>query len=204
VDVPLTRFAWSGETAVGYQVFGEGAVDLLSLQHWPVSRDLAWEHPGHLRYHRLLGSLARVIEFDPPGLGVSDPVPLDQLGDLDRWLEAALTVLDAVGVERVVIVADGFGGHLAVLMASRVPERVLRVVLSNVVRCGHRSAEPPWGPTPEQIEAGVAKIRQDWGTGRVAQSGAPHLAGDITFLARFERAAASPSRAARMARVSSA
>lgn len=34
MDVPETRFAWNGDTAIAYQVLGTGAPDLLYAARW--------------------------------------------------------------------------------------------------------------------------------------------------------------------------
>ena len=69
---PTIRYAKSGDIHVAYQVFGDGAVDLVfvpgfisDLEHW-------WIEPHHARWLRRLGETARVILFDKRGTGLSD------------------------------------------------------------------------------------------------------------------------------------
>ena len=68
------RYAKSGPVHVAYQVFGDGAVDLVfvpgfisHLEHW-------WSEPAHARWLHRLGESARVILFDKRGTGLSDRV----------------------------------------------------------------------------------------------------------------------------------
>jgi hypothetical protein len=50
VDRPETRFVWNGESALAYQVLGEGNPELVYLPG-PVSNvEMNWEHPTMSRY----------------------------------------------------------------------------------------------------------------------------------------------------------
>ena len=61
---------------------------------WPL--DLLGEEPMYDRFLRTLGRYGRLVVYDRPGLGSSDP--LDPERDwLDQMCEASVAVLDAVG-----------------------------------------------------------------------------------------------------------
>lgn len=66
---PKTRFVRNDGIKIGYQVFGDGPVDLLFV-HGVVSHiDLMWGDPAYAPFMNRLGSFARVITFDRRGVG---------------------------------------------------------------------------------------------------------------------------------------
>ena len=76
----------------------------------------------------LLGTRRRAIAIDTAGFGESDPVASP---GIEAWAEAALQLLDAIGVARAHVVGHHTGGVIAVEMAARAPERVASLVLSS-------------------------------------------------------------------------
>lgn len=70
----------------------------------------------------------RVIAIDLPGFGNSDK-PLGGRYDASFFADAATAVLDALGIERAVIVGNSMGGRAAIEVGLRAPERVDRLVL---------------------------------------------------------------------------
>ena len=81
---------------------------------------------------RRLSPLGRVLAFDVPGFGGSQPAatPFDLLSAGERLLAAC----EAVGAPRPVLVGHSLGGPIAVLVAERHPERVAGVVLGRLDR----------------------------------------------------------------------
>jgi class 3 adenylate cyclase/pimeloyl-ACP methyl ester carboxylesterase len=202
--VPPVRFARGLDGAVAYQVWGEGPIDLLVLTEYTTSVDSLWEHPGRTRFLMFKGSLGRVICFDPRGQGASDPLPLDQLGSTDAWVEDALHVLDDLEVETVVVSAESFSSHAAITLALRHPERVSRLALLNPFARLTRDGDHPFGRPPEDVPVIVSTVRDRWGLGELVASVSPSLregAPDSGFLARAERLGASPSVAAALTEV---
>lgn len=124
---PTIRYAKSGDIHVAYQVFGDGAVDLVfvpgfisHLEHW-------WIEPHHARWLRRLGESARVILFDKRGTGLSDRV--DHQPSMDARMDDVRAVMDAVGVERAAIMGVSEAGSLASLFAAIHPERCQALIL---------------------------------------------------------------------------
>lgn len=70
----------------------------------------------------------RVIAPDMVGFGYTAR-PADAVYDLYYWVKHALDLLDALGIDRVHIVGNSFGGALSLALAIRAPERVERLVL---------------------------------------------------------------------------
>src|SRR6516225_5990772 len=99
-DVPETQFASLGEDRIAYQVFGEGDIDVVQVSATGDPIDLRWDWPPYASFLRRLGSHARVVMFDPRGVGASDTPFGEQLPNWERWADDARAVLDAVGSER--------------------------------------------------------------------------------------------------------
>ncbi len=79
-----------------------------------------------------LARRARVIAPDMVGFGFTDR-PAGQQYDMDVWVEQAVGLLDALGMEQADLVGNSFGGALAIAMAIRHPRRVRRLVLMGSV-----------------------------------------------------------------------
>ena len=81
--MPETHYAKSGDVNIAYQVVGEGPVDLLYAAGWVTNLEVMWEDPGFARFLNRLASFTRLICFDKRGIGLSDPVPAEDLTNLD-------------------------------------------------------------------------------------------------------------------------
>jgi pimeloyl-ACP methyl ester carboxylesterase len=100
----------------------DGAAPIVLLHQTPRSwREYAEVLP-------LLGAHRRTIAIDTAGFGESDPVAAP---GIEAWAEAALQMLDAIGVGRAHVVGHHTGGVVAVEMAARAPDRVASLVLSS-------------------------------------------------------------------------
>lgn len=103
---------------------GEGAPVVLVHGSGPgVSAYANWR----LTIPRLASSF-RVLAPDMVGFGFTErPEPITY--HLDTWVGQLIGFLDALGLDRVSIVGNSFGGGLALRVAARHPERVDRLVL---------------------------------------------------------------------------
>jgi len=80
----------------------------------------------------VLAKERRVIAPDMVGFGYSDrPVGIPY--NMDTWVQQALDLLDALGLEQVDLVGNSFGGALSLALAIRAPQRVRRLVLMGSV-----------------------------------------------------------------------
>ncbi len=70
-----------------------------------------------------------VIAVDPPGYGLSDPLPQDDRG-LAPFIEPLEQLLDAFGLPRVAVVGEGAGAQLALAFAAARPGRAGVCVIS--------------------------------------------------------------------------
>src|SRR6476619_2218171 len=98
---PTIHYTKSGPVHVAYQVFGDGAIDLVLVPGFISHLEVWWSEPAHVRWLNRLGQSARVILFDKRGTGLSDRV--DQPPDMDARMDDVRAVMDAVGVERAAI-----------------------------------------------------------------------------------------------------
>ena len=97
-----------------------------------------------------LARRARVIAPDMVGFGFTDR-PEGQRYDMDVWVEQAVGLLDALGLEQADLVGNSFGGALAIAMAVRHPQRVRRLVLMGSVGVPFKITEgldKVWGYQP--------------------------------------------------------
>lgn len=92
----------------------------------------------------------RVVAPDMLGFGYSER-PEDGQYNLDRWVEHAVGVMDALDLEQVNLVGNSFGGAVALALAIRHPERVRRLALMGSVGVPFPITEgldAVWGYTP--------------------------------------------------------
>ena len=100
--------------------------------------------PDHSLYKEHIGpflaQFAQVVYVDPRGTGRSDwSVP--GLWTLDTWVEDVRAFLELVEIDRPVVLGTGNGGSVGLLVASRYPDLVGRLVLvSSVARYVHTRA----------------------------------------------------------------
>ena len=73
-----------------------------------------------------LARRSRVIAPDIVGFGFTER-PAGQQYNMDVWLEQAVGLLDALGLEQTDLVGNSFGGALAMAIAIRHPRRVRRL-----------------------------------------------------------------------------
>ena len=131
VEGAQTQYAKSGDRYIGYQVLGDGPIDLLALNNgsniW-IDRD---EEPHWARFDRRLASFTRLIRFDPSGVGLSDPLAGGELPTVELWTHDAVAVLDAVESEHAALLGVSTGGAVAMLLSAMYPERISALVLMN-------------------------------------------------------------------------
>ena len=196
---PETRYARSGDVSIAFQVFGEGPADLVYVPGWVSNVELIWDDPYLSRFFRRLSSFARVITFDKRGTGLSDPVSLDNLPDLETRMDDVRAVMDEIGSAKATIFGHSEGGAMSMFFAAAYPERTERLILMGTKAKGTRGDDYPWGLTPEERDARAREVEQKWGGIEDLPSIAPSRADDPVFQrwwGRFKRLSASPKAAA--------
>ena len=173
---------------------------MVFLPWWWNNLDGQWDDPLISHCLERLASFSRVIVFDMRGVGLSDPASLQDLPTLERWMNDAKAVLDAVGSSEAMVIGHGDGGLVAMLLAATYPARTSGLVL--VDSYAPFAAEDGYeGWDPEGLDRVLAGFEDFWGTGNPGWVGmvAPSQAHSEEFrdqLARLERQSVSPGAAA--------
>ncbi|HEY6689328.1 MAG TPA: adenylate/guanylate cyclase domain-containing protein [Propionibacteriaceae bacterium] len=203
VGAPEIHYAKTEDGYVAYQIFGEGAYDVLFIGNWASNIEVMWEHPSMARYLERLGRFARVICFDKRGAGLSDPVPLGALPTLEHWMDDARIVLDAAGSEHAALIGDAEGGLMAMVFAATYPQRTRALVLVNAFAKMLRAGDYSIGMPEEAAERFLEIWERAWGTGIVLELSAPSVATDPQmqyWVGRYMRLSAPPAACTRMYR----
>jgi class 3 adenylate cyclase len=201
MDIPVTKFARSGDVHIAYQVFGDGPMDLLVCGSWQSNVEGRWDVPLMAKFLRRLGEFSRVIIFDKRGVGLSDPVPLQSLPSLEEWMDDIRAVLDDVGSKRTAIYGALDGGVMAMLFAATYPERTTALILEHCYAKIGKAPDYPWGVPDALLAQAPELVRRLWVNGHMLSLVAPSRSGDEALreeFARYARSSASPGAAAAM------
>lgn len=114
----------TGAFNTNYHDVGSG--DPVFLIHGSGAGVTAWAN-----WRLVISELAkdfRVIAPDMVGFGYTDrPAGIEY--NMDTWVQHAIDLMDALGVEQTNLVGNSYGGALSVALTIRYPERVKRLVL---------------------------------------------------------------------------
>jgi pimeloyl-ACP methyl ester carboxylesterase len=189
-EQPETRYARSGSVNIGYQVIGDGPLDLVFVPGLLSQIDVIWNLPAAVRFFTRLASFARLVLYDKRGQGVSDP--LDAVPTLEQDMEDLIAVLDAVGSERAALVGYSEGGPMSALTAATFPDRVSALILCGTFASGARLTNDP---SEAAALTSILDMLDHWGQGRGLEVFAPSLTseGDARRFGAFERAVGSPA-----------
>jgi class 3 adenylate cyclase len=195
IEPPETRYARSGDVHVGYQVVGQGDIDLVLLDQWFSNVDALWDLAPLSLFIERLSHFARVIVLDKRGTGISDPVPLGGLPTLEEWMDDIRAVIDTAGAQHVALVAGLGACYLALLFAATYPQRTSALVLvDGFARLTGTDDYFPDLPHA-MVEEAVEPVRAAWGQGGFLRAFAPAAYRNpalVKNFARYERLSASP------------
>ena len=155
-----TRYALNGDLRVAYRASREGPRDIVFVPNWFTSCEVFPELPSIQGWVEAMTSLGRLIFFDQPGTGASDPVTPGALPTLEQWADSITAVLDDLGSREAVLVAiDGAFAPAALFAATHPSRTTALVVLEGYAdpRRARRSAH-------DEIAAAMVAM---WGTGEV-------------------------------------
>src|SRR4051812_4284315 len=102
MPVPPVRYAQNSGVSIAYCTFGDGPHDLIFVCGTMSHLELWWADPLATAMLERLSAFSRVILFDKPGTGVSDPVPAAPT--IEQRTADVVAVLDAVNSKRAVVV----------------------------------------------------------------------------------------------------
>jgi class 3 adenylate cyclase len=190
-----TRYAMNGDLRVAYRASREGPRDIVMV-NWLTNCEVFPELPSLQGMVEAMTSLGRLILFDQPGTGASDPVTPNALPTLEQWADSITSVLDELGSREAVIVAIDGAFAPAALFAATHPSRTTALV----------ALEGYADPLAERTEAmvleeAVAAVVAMWGTGEYQHLLNPDMPWNEEIRAawaRHERLAASPAAVALM------
>ncbi len=186
-----TRYALNGDLRVAYRASGEGLRDIVCVPSWFACCEVLPELPSMQGWIEAMTSLGRLIFFDQPGTGASDPVTPGALPTVESWADSITAVLDDLGSTEAVLVAVS-GALPAALFAATHPSRATALVV--LEGYAHPLTEAHGRPPPEEAVA-------MWGTGEMQHLFNPDMPWNEEIRAtwaRWERLAASPAIAALM------
>ncbi|KUI20680.1 hydrolase [Mycobacterium lehmannii] len=193
-----TRYAMNGDLRIAFRASGEGERDIVYIPNWFTNSELAPELPVMRGWVEAMTSLGRLIFFDQPGMGASDPVPGGALPTLELWVDSISAVLDELGSREAILIA-GVGALAAgILFAATHPSRTIALVV--LEGYADPNAARVSGPSPEEVLAAMIDM---WGRGESQHILNPDMPWNEEIraaYARFERLSASPSTAASMMR----
>jgi len=182
-----TRYALNGDLSVAYRASHEGARDIIFVPAWVTNCEVFPELSSIRGWIEAMTSLGRMIFFDQPGTGASDPVTPGALSTLEQWADSITAVLDDLGSPEAVLVAAGAAFAPAALFAATHPSRTTALVVLG----GYAEA----GGTALVREKDQAAWVRMWGSGgiqRIANPDIPWNEEIRATWARYERLAASP------------
>ena len=162
-EIPETRFARSGEAHIGYQVLGDGPIDLVYVQGWISNIELNWLEPSYARFLSRLASFARLIIFDKRGTGLSDRVPEDRLPTIEQRMDDVRAVMDAAGSERAALFGVSEGGPMSLVFAAAHPERTTALIIYGSYSHAGAAPEYAWTRSAESRAAFVRTVEENWG-----------------------------------------
>ena len=183
----------NGDLRVAYRASAEGERDIVFVPNWFTCCELFPELPSTQGWVEAMTSLGRLIFFDQPGTGASDPVTTDALPTVEQWADSITAVLDALGSRQAALVTFPGAIATAALFAATHPSRTTALVVLN------GQADPP-DRTVVQDEA-IATLVATWGTGELQHLVNPDMPWNEEIRAawaREERLTASPRTVALM------
>jgi len=190
VGIPETKYAWNGDVALAYQVFGDGPVDLVYVEGYASHVDMNWESPRFARFLKGLARHARLIVTDRRGYGCSDRFSPFDIPASETIVDDVFAVMDAVGSDRAAIFATNWSGFAAQAAASH-PDRVAALILESPIVTWIATDETPVGVTSEHLDWVAEEVRANWGSPAFPR-GAEQDQAEKDWFVRWQRASISP------------
>jgi len=182
-----TRYALNGDLRVAYRASGAGERDIVFVPNWFTNCEVFPELPSTRGWFEAMTTLGRLIVFDQPGSGASDPVEQGALPTLEQWADSITAVLDALGIPEAAVVAYAGAHPTAALFAATHPSRTTALVLlESTTDAADRTN------LMDELAGSAAAM---WGTGELEHLINPDMPWNEEIRAawaRHERLAASP------------
>src|SRR3954471_14898295 len=124
-----TRYARNGDLRVAYRASGEGRRDIVYVPSGHSCCEVVPELPSIQGWVEAMTSLGRLIFFDQPGTGASDPVTPGALPTLEQWADSITAVLDDLGSGEAVLLGVTGALPAAALFAATHPSRTTALIV---------------------------------------------------------------------------
>lgn len=142
---PTVRYARRDGRAISYLVLGDAGPPLVYLHGMFCAAEMLFEEPTVNAFLQALGRGRTLVLVDFGGLGLSDPLPPEQL-DPWTWAEDLRTVLEVLQIRRSPVISHMYGAAVALVLAAEQPHQVARLVISNLPSSG-----PDLGPVHPEV-----------------------------------------------------
>jgi len=190
-----TRYALNGDLRVAYRASPEGPRDIVFVSNWYTNCEVFPELPSLQGWVEAMTSLGRLIFFDQPGTGASDPITSGAPPTLEQWADSITAVLDDLGSREAVLLAIDGAVATAALFAATHPSRTTALVVIE----GYADA----GDAPPRLvrEEVLTEFDAMWRTGEFQHLFNPDMPWNDEIRAawaRHNRLAASPGTVALM------
>ena len=185
-----TRYALNGDLRVAYRATREGPRDIVFVPNWFTCCEILPDLPSLQGWVEAMTSLGRLIFFDQPGTGASDPVAPCALPTLEQWSDSVTAVLDDLGSREAVLLAGAGALPTAALFAATHPSRTTALVVQDGF--AHNARARNDGFDTEEFLAGFEAA---WRTGEFQHAINPDMPWNEEIRAgwaRQDRMAASP------------
>jgi class 3 adenylate cyclase len=185
-ELPVTRYAPSGDLNIAYQTMGDGPIDLIIVPGMVSHVEFMHEGPGYTAFLRRLARFARVVTFDKRGQGLSDR--MSGAPSLEQRMDDVRAIMDDIGSTQAALLGISEGSAMSIMFAATYPERVSRLILYSGF------ASSPFQKIAD-FEAIASERAKAWGTGKLINLINPSQANNpeaVSRFAKFERLSASP------------
>ena len=173
-----TRYAMNGDLRVAYRASAAGERDIVFVPNWFTCCETFPELPSIQGWIDAMTSLGRLIFFDQPDTGASDPVRSGAQPTLEQWADSITAVLDDLGSREAVLLASDGGSATGALFAATHPSRTSALVMLEGYAdpVAERDTRPreswqAWSPLGERARPYMQSIRTCHGTRRFGRHG---------------------------------
>src|ERR1700676_1399715 len=149
-----TRYALNGDLRVAYRASREGPRDIVFIPNWFTCCEILPDLPSLQGWIEAMTSLGRLIFFDQPGTGASDPVSPGALPTLEQWADSIISVLDDLKSREAALLAVPGALPTAALFPATHPSRAGALIVLE------GNADPSSIPDLEGVLAAFAAV---WG-----------------------------------------
>lgn len=148
---------------LAYRTIGEGPIDIVVQFDWMGNVDVLLDtEPTTVAAVEAMARSARTIWFDRRGTGLSSRNVTPP--NLETSVSDCRVVMDALRVERPVLLGFNAGGASQALFAATEPDRVRSLVWLNPAARSTAAPDYPWGVGPDYVARFEQAIRDHWGT----------------------------------------